>query len=98
VTDPSRDWSARRCSSPPRASFGTTDQNVTFTGLGGNVQGEGQSRVTRGSCVFDGCALLSGHIRREENELFEQIQRVLPREVLDRAGSKIDGRAVRVCL
>jgi hemerythrin-like domain-containing protein len=44
------------------------------------------------------CALLSGHIRREENELFEQIQRVLPREVLDRAGSEIDRRAVRICL
>jgi hypothetical protein len=44
------------------------------------------------------CALLSGHIRREENELFEQIQRTLPREVLDRAGSEIDARVVRVCL
>ena len=44
------------------------------------------------------CVLLSGHIRREENELFEQIQRVLPREVLDRAGSEIDRRAVRICL
>ena len=44
------------------------------------------------------CSLLSGHIRREENELFEEIQRVLPREVLDRAGSEIDRRAVRICL
>ncbi len=44
------------------------------------------------------CALLSSHIRREENELFEQIQRALPREVLDRAGSEIDRRAVRICL
>jgi hemerythrin-like domain-containing protein len=44
------------------------------------------------------CALLSGHIRREENELFEEIQRVVPREVLDRAGSEIDRRAVRICL
>ena len=44
------------------------------------------------------CALLSGHIRREENELFEEIQKELPREVLDRAGSEIDRRAVRVCL
>jgi hemerythrin-like domain-containing protein len=44
------------------------------------------------------CALLSGHIRREENELFEQIQRVLPREVLDRAGTEIDRRAIRICL
>jgi hemerythrin-like domain-containing protein len=44
------------------------------------------------------CALLSGHIRREENELFERIQRELPRDVLDRAGVEIDRRAVRVCL
>ena len=42
------------------------------------------------------CALLSRHIRREENELFEVIQRTLPREVLDRAGSEIERRAVRV--
>jgi hemerythrin-like domain-containing protein len=44
------------------------------------------------------CALLSSHIRREESELFEQIQRELPREVLDRAGREIDRRAVRICL
>ena len=44
------------------------------------------------------CALLSTHIRREESEFFEQIQRTLPRDVLDRAGAEIDRRAVRVCL
>ena len=44
------------------------------------------------------CALLSRHIRCEENELFEQIQRTLPREVLRRTGSEIDRRAVRICL
>jgi hemerythrin-like domain-containing protein len=44
------------------------------------------------------CALLSTHIRREEKELFEEIQRVLPREVLDRAGKEIDRRVVRICL
>jgi hemerythrin-like domain-containing protein len=44
------------------------------------------------------CALLSSHIRREESELFEQIQRSLPREVLDRVGVEIDRRAVRICL
>src|ERR1039457_4105466 len=43
------------------------------------------------------CALLSRHIRREENELFEQVQRTLPREALERAGSEIDRRAVRIC-
>jgi uncharacterized protein (TIGR03437 family) len=36
------------------ASFATTDQSITFTGLGGNAIGEGQSRVTWGTCVFDG--------------------------------------------
>jgi hemerythrin-like domain-containing protein len=44
------------------------------------------------------CQLLSAHIRREENELFEEIQRSLPREVLERAGAEIDRRAVRICL
>jgi hemerythrin-like domain-containing protein len=43
------------------------------------------------------CGLLSTHIRREESDLFEQIQRTLPREVLDRAGGEIDRRAVRTC-
>jgi iron-sulfur cluster repair protein YtfE (RIC family) len=44
------------------------------------------------------CALLTSHIRREENDLFEQIQRELPREALDRAGTEIDRLAVRICL
>jgi hemerythrin-like domain-containing protein len=44
------------------------------------------------------CDLLARHIRREENELFEQIQRELPREVLDEAGREINRRAVRACL
>ncbi|HYW42583.1 MAG TPA: hemerythrin domain-containing protein [Bryobacteraceae bacterium] len=43
-------------------------------------------------------ALLSKHIRREENELFEQVQQALPPEVLRRTGSEIDRRAVRICL
>jgi hemerythrin-like domain-containing protein len=50
------------------------------------------------SSLEEFCALLSSHIRREENELFEQIQRELPREALDRAGTEIDRRAVRICL
>jgi hemerythrin-like domain-containing protein len=44
------------------------------------------------------CTLLPAHIRREESELFEHVQRMLPREVLDRLGSEIDRRAVRICL
>ena len=44
------------------------------------------------------CRLLSTHIRREESELFEHVQRALPREVLDQLGREIDRRAVRICL
>jgi hemerythrin-like domain-containing protein len=44
------------------------------------------------------CSLLTSHIRREENELFEQIQRELPLVEMDRVGAEIDRRAVRVCL
>jgi hemerythrin-like domain-containing protein len=44
------------------------------------------------------CALLSAHIRREERDLFEVIQRELPREILDAAGVEIDRRVVRICL
>ena len=44
------------------------------------------------------CALLSAHIRREENELFQQIQQRLPREALDRIGEILREKAVRICL
>jgi hemerythrin-like domain-containing protein len=43
-------------------------------------------------------ALLRTHIRREENELFEDIQRLLPRDLLDSLGKEIDAEAVRICL
>jgi hemerythrin-like domain-containing protein len=43
-------------------------------------------------------ALLRSHIRREENELFEDIQRRLPRATLDSLGVEIDAKAVRICL
>jgi hemerythrin-like domain-containing protein len=43
-------------------------------------------------------ALLRTHIRREENELFEDIQRLLSRDLLDSLGKEIDSRAVRICL
>ena len=44
------------------------------------------------------CARISSHIRREESDLFEQAQRALPRDLLDRLGREIDQRAVRICL
>jgi len=42
--------------------------------------------------------LLSGHVRREERDLFEEAQRTVPREELDRLGVEIDRRAVRICM
>lgn len=44
---------------PPSASasvatFGQSAQTMTFTGIGGNFQGEGTSHVSWGSCVYDG--------------------------------------------
>jgi hemerythrin-like domain-containing protein len=44
------------------------------------------------------CELLRRHIRREENELFQDIQQRLPAGVLETVGKEIDARAVRVCL
>lgn len=44
------------------------------------------------------CALLTAHIRREEAELFEDLQRRLPRPVLDRLAVAFEERAVRICL
>jgi hemerythrin-like domain-containing protein len=43
-------------------------------------------------------ALLRAHIRKEENELFEDIQQRLARETLDVLGKEIDDKAVRICL
>jgi hemerythrin-like domain-containing protein len=43
-------------------------------------------------------ALLRRHIRREENELFESIQKELSRGTLDALGEEIDSKLVRVCL
>jgi hypothetical protein len=44
------------------------------------------------------CDLLRGHIRREENELFQDVQQRLPKGALEAAGKEIDARAIRVCL
>ena len=42
--------------------------------------------------------LLRRHIRREESELFEQAQRLLPRHILDSLGQQFEEKAVRICL
>lgn len=54
-------------------------------------------RVTQ-SAIEEFIALLRRHVRREENELFEETQRRLPRELLDELGAELDARVVRVCL
>lgn len=43
-------------------------------------------------------SLLRQHVRLEEGELFEQVQRLLPRETLDEIGGVLDREAVRICL
>jgi hemerythrin-like domain-containing protein len=42
--------------------------------------------------------LLRTHIRREENELFEDIQHLLGRDLLNSLGEKIDAKVIRICL
>jgi hemerythrin-like domain-containing protein len=44
------------------------------------------------------CELLTAHIRREENELFQIVQARLPAALLQELGVAIDAKAVRVCL
>ena len=43
-------------------------------------------------------ALLRTHIRREENELFQDIQGLLGRDLLNSLGEKIDAKVIRICL
>ena len=59
---------------------------------------EGIRQSASAALLEEFCALLPAHVRREEAQLFEQVQADLPREILDRAGSEIDRRAVRICL
>jgi len=47
-------------------------------------------------CEFT--ALLQRHIRLEENELFEQVQKDLPRDTLDLLGREIKEKTIKVCL
>jgi hemerythrin-like domain-containing protein len=44
------------------------------------------------------CALLSEHIRREENELFQAAQARLPQPILRELGAAIEAQVVRICL
>lgn len=59
----------------------------------------GQIRAAPSAELLDRFSdLLRTHIRREENELFEDIQKRLSRAVLDELGKTIDEKAVRICL
>jgi len=56
------------------------------------------SQTERPEALREFAAALSAHIRREERELFEDIQKRLPRGTLDQLGRDIDEAVVRVCL
>jgi hemerythrin-like domain-containing protein len=44
------------------------------------------------------CGLLSEHIRREENDLFQTAQSQLPEPILRELGTAIERKVVRICL
>jgi len=44
------------------------------------------------------CALLTAHIRREENELFQMAQQRLPTATLASLGAAIEEKVVRICI
>jgi len=50
------------------------------------------------SVLLELATLLRRHVRREENDLFEQMQRLVDRDTLTRLGGELEARAVRVCL
>lgn len=50
------------------------------------------------SLLLELSALLRRHVRREENDLFEQMQRLVDRDLLNRLGGELEARVVRVCL
>lgn len=60
------------------------------------VQGLAAAPAAERLTEFSG--LLRRHIRREENEYFQQVQELVPRDQLDAIGAEIDRKAVRVCL
>ena len=57
-----------------------------------------QVKTGQPGALLEFASTLSGHIRREERELFEDVQKRLPRDELDRLGREIDSHVVRVCL
>ena len=69
------------------------DEHRRLEALVAQLRGEPSSAL-----LEEFCALLTAHIRKEENVLFQQIQSELPRAALDEIGGEIDRKAVRVCL
>lgn len=59
---------------------------------------DGLRREPSASALRAFTALLRSHIRLEENDLFEDVQRRLPREALDLLGRQINEKVVRICL
>lgn len=48
--------------------------------------------------LLEFAAMLGAHIRREERELFEDIQKRLPPEIMDALAQAINSAVVKVCL
>jgi hemerythrin-like domain-containing protein len=46
----------------------------------------------------DFCSLLRRHIRKEESDLFQKAQLLLPKDLLETAGEELDRLAVRACI
>jgi hemerythrin-like domain-containing protein len=72
---------------------GLISEHRQLEGLIGRLREEPTTALLR-----EFTALLRTHIRREENELFEDIQRLLGRDLLNSLGKEIDAKAVRICL
>ena len=57
-----------------------------------------EALIARGAAALpDFAAALAAHIRREERELFEDIQKRLPPEKLEQLGRLVEKEVVRVC-
>jgi len=85
-----------------RILFPSYDRELTRELIGEHREMERQVAVLRTEPtperVRDFLELLRGHIRREENELFAQIQQSLPRQTLDDLGTRIEESVIKVCL
>ena len=59
----------------------------------------GQLRAAPAAALLEQlCSLLTEHIRREENELFQIAQSRLPEPMLRDLGDAIEAKVVRICL